>query len=161
MKGLNPTSKPTKTGRTAVRILAALIFVMSAAGAYAQQSVSGTVKNKAGEPMAGVSVLVEGTTVGTTTNTAGAFTLNVPANATLQFSFIGMTPRQVAVGSRTRIEVTLEDDAIAMGAVVVTALGIKRDEKALGYAVQKVKADELQTVKGVDVATSLSGKVSA
>ena len=160
MKGLNPTSKPTKTGRTAVRILAALIFVMSAAGAYAQQSVSGTVKNKAGEPMAGVSVLVEGTTVGTTTNTAGAFTLSVPANATLQFSFIGMTPRQIAVGSRTQIEVTLEDDAIAMGAVVVTALGIKRDEKALGYAVQKVKADELQTVKGVDVATSLSGKVS-
>ena len=160
MKGLNPTSKPTKTGRTAVRILAALIFVMSAAGAYAQQSVSGTVKNKAGEPMAGVSVLVEGTTVGTTTNTAGAFTLSVPANATLQFSFIGMTPRQIAVGSRTQIEVTLEDDAIAMGAVVVTALGIKRDKKALGYAVQKVKADELQTVKGVDVATSLSGKVS-
>lgn len=110
--------------------------------------------------MAGVSVIVEGTTIGTTTNTSGTFTLNVPADATLKFSFIGMTPQQIAVGGRTQIEVTLEDDAIAMNAVVVTALGIKRDEKALGYAVQKVKADELQTVKGVDVATSLSGKVS-
>lgn len=160
MKGLNPKSKPTKAGRLAVRLLAALIFVMSAAGAYAQQPVSGTVKDKAGQPMAGVSVIVEGTTIGTTTNTSGTFTLNVPADATLKFSFIGMTPQQIAVGGRTQIEVTLEDDAIAMNAVVVTALGIKRDEKALGYAVQKVKADELQTVKGVDVATSLSGKVS-
>ena len=160
MKGLNPKSKPTKAGLLAVRFLAAFIFVMSTVGAYAQQSISGTVKKKDAEPVVGVSVVVDGTTVGTTTNTSGAFTLSVPANGTLNFSFIGMVPQRIAVGNRTHLEVVMEDDAISMSAVVVTALGIKRDEKALGYAVQKVAADELQTVKGIDVATSLSGKVS-
>lgn len=160
MKGLNPKSKPTKAGRLICRLLAAFIFVMSTAGAYAQQQVSGTVRNNAGEPVVGASVVVEGTSVGTTTDASGAFTLSVPADGALNFSFIGMTPRRVEVGSRTQLEVVMEDDAISMNAVVVTALGIKRDEKALGYAVQKVAADELQTVKGVDVATSLSGKVS-
>lgn len=160
MKGLNPKSKPTKAGRLICRLLAAFIFVMSTAGAYAQQQVSGTVRNAAGEPVVGASVVVEGTAVGTTTNTSGAFTLSVPAGGALNFSFIGMTPQRVEVGNRTQLEVVMEDDAISMSAVVVTALGIKRDEKALGYAVQKVAADELQTVKGVDVATSLSGKVS-
>lgn len=126
-----------------------------------QNSVSGKVTDNGNQPLPGVTVLLKGTTQGTVTNANGSYTLpNIPENAVLQFSFVGMKAQEIVVGSQTSINVMLEEETIGVEEVVVTALGIKRSEKALGYSVQKVSGESLQKVSGVDVATSLTGKVA-
>ncbi len=126
-----------------------------------QPAVKGTVTDTKGIPMPGVTVVIKGTTTGTTTGFDGEFTLgNVPGNATLVFSFVGMKPQEITVAGKTSFNVVLEELIFGVDEVVVTALGIKREEKALGYSVQAVSGDGLQTVKGVDMGTSLTGKVA-
>ena len=126
-----------------------------------QRTVNGRVTDSNGESLPGVNVLVKGTTQGTITNPDGFYSISfVNENAVLEFSFLGMKTKEVVVGNLTEINVVLEFDAIGIDEVVVTALGIKRDEKALGYSVQKVSGETLSTVKGVDIGTSLSGKIA-
>jgi TonB-linked SusC/RagA family outer membrane protein len=126
-----------------------------------QKTVSGKVTDNSGLGLPGVTVVVKGTQTGTVTNGEGDFSLSgIPANATLQFSFIGMKSQEIFVGNKTNLAVTLEVETFGVDEVVVTALGIRRSEKALGYAVQKVSGEVLTTVKGIDVATSLTGKVA-
>jgi len=126
-----------------------------------QKSVSGKVTDQNGEALVGVTVLEKGTTHGTITNVDGSYTISdLKPDAVLVFSFIGMLSQEVEVGTQTTISVSMKPDAIGIEEVVVTALGIKREEKALGYAVQKVGGETLSTVKGVDVGTSLTGKVA-
>ncbi len=128
---------------------------------FQEKPVSGKVTDESGQPLPGVTVLIKGTTQGTVTDMDGIYSLpDIPEDATLQFSFVGMKTIEVVVGSQTVIDVSLEDDFIGVEEVVVTALGIKRSEKALGYSVQKVLGESLQKVSGVDVATSLTGKVA-
>jgi len=128
---------------------------------YAQDSrVSGKVTDGNRDPMPGVSVMVQGTKVGTITDIDGNYSINAPSNGTLLFSFIGMTRQAVAVAGKSVINVTLLEDTKTLDEVVVTALGIKRSEKALGYSVQKVTGESLQKVSGLDIATSLTGKVA-
>jgi TonB-linked SusC/RagA family outer membrane protein len=106
-------------------------------------------------------VLVEGTTLGVVTDAFGKYSLELPSqNAVLVFSFVGYNTERVQVSGRSQVSVTLVPDIKTLEEVVVTALGIKRSEKALGYAVQKVTGEDLTTVKGIDVETSLTGKVS-
>ncbi|MCA1744335.1 MAG: SusC/RagA family TonB-linked outer membrane protein, partial [Bacteroidales bacterium] len=125
------------------------------------KTISGQVVDTQGTPIPGVSVVIKGTSEGTITNLDGIYSLvNVPDNAVLQFSFLGMKSQEVLVGTNGKIDLVLMDEAFGIDEVVVTALGIKRDEKALGYAVQKVSGETLTTVKGVDVATSLTGRVA-
>lgn len=108
----------------------------------------------------GVSVIVKGTTLGTTTNFDGKYSLNVPSGEnTLIFSFVGMTMQEIEITSTT-INVVMESETIGMDEVVVTALGIKRSKKALGYAVQDVKAEDLQKTGTPDLAKALQGKVA-
>ncbi|MDP4276015.1 MAG: SusC/RagA family TonB-linked outer membrane protein [Bacteroidota bacterium] len=128
---------------------------------YAQNSqISGTVKDSNGAPLPGVSVMVQGTKFGTVTNPEGIYSIKAPSNATLKFSFIGMKGQSISVAGKSKINVTMMEDAKSVDEVVVTALGIKRSEKALGYSVQKVSGESLQKVSGVDVTTSLTGKVA-
>lgn len=128
---------------------------------YAQNSkVTGKVSDDKGEPLSGVNVVVQGSNLGTITDGNGQFSINAPSGAKLKFSFIGMVNQVVPVAGKSVVDVTLLEDSRALGEVAVTALGIKRQEKALGYAVQKVGGEGLQTVKGIDVATSLTGKIS-
>ncbi|NJO87815.1 MAG: TonB-dependent receptor plug domain-containing protein, partial [Chloroflexia bacterium] len=124
--------------------------------------VTGTVKDSMdNQPLPGVNILVEGTTDGTITDLNGEFSIAVSdANATLIFSYIGYTSQRIPLNGRTALLVTLVEETKGLEEVVVTALGIKREEKALGYSVQKVEGNTLSTVKGIDVATSLSGKVA-
>lgn len=125
------------------------------------KTVRGKVSNATGEPLPGVTVLLKGTTTGTITGIDGNFSLaDVPAGGTLVFSFIGMKTQEVAVGNKNYLAILLEDETIGVEEVIVTALGIKREEKALGYAFQKVDGKSLQKVTGVDVGTSLTGKVA-
>lgn len=124
--------------------------------------VRGKVTTAEGEPLPGVSVVLKGnTSIGTATGVDGSYSLNLPdPSGTLVFSFIGYSHQEVPIAGQATINVVLQEDAKALDEVVVTALGIKREEKALGYSVQKVSGEKLQTVKGTDVATSLTGQVS-
>ncbi|WP_423128355.1 SusC/RagA family TonB-linked outer membrane protein [Gaoshiqia sp. Z1-71] len=126
-----------------------------------KRTVNGKVTNTQGEPIPGVTVIVKGTTIGTITDFDGSFSVaNVSGDETLVFSFVGMRSQEVPVDNRSNFQVVLEEETIGVGEVIVTALGVRREEKALGYAVQKVAGESLATVKGVDMGTSLTGKVA-
>ena len=146
------------------RILSVLLLsVLCCSAAVAQQNVTvtGVVTNEAKQPIVGAKVIQEETSRGATTDSKGRFTLNISdRNATLQVSFIGMATQSVPVSGKTSLEIVLKEEAVSVDEVVVTALGIKREEKALGYAVQKVDGDKLAAVKTVNVATSLTGKIA-
>lgn len=130
---------------------------------YAQnKTLSGTVTSaEDNQTLPGVNVFVKGTTLGTITNFDGAFELKVSEGATtLVFSYIGMQTQEVEIGSQTTFNITLQPDAIGVEEVVVTALGIKKEAKALGYAVQEVKAEKLNKVGTSDLSRALQGKVA-
>ena len=123
--------------------------------------IRGRVIDERGKPISGVSVVITKNGRGTTTDNNGNFVLQANANDVLRFSFVGMQPQTVVVvEGKTVYNVTLSDAVHEMSNIVVTALGIKREEKALGYSVQKVSGANLQKVSGVDVGTSLTGKVA-
>lgn len=128
-----------------------------------QQSVkkiSGVITDQNGEPIIGVNVVVKGTTNGTITGLDGDFVLEVPEKSTLVVSYIGYVQKEIAINSNSTYNIKLMEDTQKLDEVVVTALGIKREEKALGYSVQKVGGEELTAVKTTDVASSLTGKVA-
>ncbi len=148
-----------------MRKLTVIIVFLLSVGiqyAFAQKTVTGKVSNATDNTaLPGVTVVVQGTNTGSITNAAGEFTIEVPGDqAVLLFSFIGFEKKSVTVGSQTFIEISLAESVLGMDEVVVTALGIKREQKALGYSVQKVDGSNLQKVAGVDVGTSLTGKVA-
>ncbi len=129
--------------------------------AEAQNKVSGKVCAPDGTPMAGVTVVIEGMSVGTTTNAEGNYTLKeVPVDAALVFQFIGMANQTVPVAGKTVIDVTMKDDTIGMDAVVVTASGMTRAEKTLGYAATTVKSDDISAGHSASVMSGLTGKVA-
>lgn len=131
--------------------------------AVAQQSIktiSGTITDSNGEPIIGANVLEKGSTNGTITDINGKFSLSVPDKSTLIISYIGYVSKAIIVGNQTVFNIQLTEDTQNLNEVVVTALGIKREEKALGYAVQKVKGDNLTIVKSVDVGTAITGKIA-
>ena len=116
-------------------------------------TVSGRVTDAQGLPVIGAAVLVKGTTIGSSTDADGAYTLQVPppaATAVLAVNYLGYEPAESPVGSRTRIDFTLHEQAQAVDAVVVTALGIKRSEKALSYNVQQVASEDIVANKDVN-----------
>ncbi|MDE6988657.1 MAG: SusC/RagA family TonB-linked outer membrane protein, partial [Bacteroides acidifaciens] len=118
------------------------------------------MKDNKGEPLIGVSVLVKGTTNGTVTNLDGKFSLKVSAGDVLEFSYIGYAAQSVTIANANPLNIVLEEDTEVLDEVVVTALGIKRSEKALTYNVQQVKGDELTAVKSSNFMSSLAGKAA-
>ncbi len=148
----------------AVKCLFTLFLIVCGFAAYAQTgSVKGVVRDASGAPVIGATVLVKGTTTGTSTDITGSYTITPPlgvANPVLEFSSIGYTTQEIAVANRSVIDVTLADSAVEVENVVVTALGIKRAEKALSYNVQKVGGDDLTAVKDANFMNSLVGKVA-
>lgn len=126
-----------------------------------ERTISGVVVDENGEPMAGVNVFVEGTSAGTITGLDGAFALNVVGGGILNVSFIGYISQNVPVtAGKTNYNIELLPDAEVLEGTVVTALGIKRAEKALSYNVQQIKGDELTAVKDANFINSLNGKVA-
>lgn len=135
-----------------------LAFLSSAMG---QIKVSGTVKDLNGNLIPGVSVAQKGTTSGTTTDVDGKFTLKVTnENAVLQFSFVGMKTLMLPLNGKTYFEVVLENQSVGIDEVVVTAMGIKRSEKSLAYATQKLSGKELTAVPSSNFLGNLAGKTS-
>lgn len=126
------------------------------------RTVTGTVTDPvSGDALPGVIVKVKNTNTATYTDADGKYSLSVPSNdAILVFSFLGYETLEEAVGSRSVIDIRLAGDNKQLEEVVVTALGVKREERALGYATQKLGGETLNTVKGANVATSMTGKVA-
>jgi len=122
--------------------------------------VTGTVRSASGEALIGATVVVKGTTQGSTTDMEGNFKLNAASQDVLVFSYMGYVNQDMSVGSNKVFNITMVEDNTSLDAVVVTALGIKRAEKALSYNVQTVKGDELTTVKSANFMNALSGKVA-
>lgn len=122
--------------------------------------VTGRIVDSAGEPLIGATIMVEGTKEGAVTDIDGNFTINTTSKAKLVISYVGYTTQTVLVGDKTTIDVTLKEVANTMNEVVVTALGIKRAEKALSYNVQSVGSNELTRNKDANFVNSLNGKVA-
>ena len=122
--------------------------------------VTGRVVDSAGEPLIGATIMVEGTKEGAVTDIDGNFTINTTSKAKLVISYVGYTTQTILVGDKTTIDVTLKEVANTMNEVVVTALGIKRAEKALSYNVQSVGSNELTRNKDANFVNSLNGKVA-
>jgi TonB-linked SusC/RagA family outer membrane protein len=134
--------------------------VFFAAQAMAQRIITGKVTDEKGNPVSNVSVLVRGTTTGTTTKADGTYSLEVPANAkALVFSSVDMSPVEVSVGTNTQINATLKNEDKTMSEVVVTAFGIKKDKKTLGYGVSQLSSAELSQSHTTNITNALASKV--
>ena len=137
------------------------ICVLFASNTFAQVKVSGVVKGSSGEVLPGATIVVKGTTNGVVTNVDGQYNITVPsAQSALVISFVGMETQQIAVNGKSTINVTLASSSVAVDEVVVTALGISRDKKSLGYAVSSVNSDHLDQAGTVNVLKALDGKVT-
>lgn len=148
-----------------LRRLVSLTVVMGlcASMAWAQtRTVTGKITSKEdGTVMPGVNIVVKGTQKGTSTNSLGAYSIEVTgANPTLVFSFVGYDANEIAVGNRNVVDVVMVPGAENLKEVVVTALGIKREEKSLGYSVGKIDGKELSRVAQENVLNAMSGKVA-
>lgn len=141
----------------------ALTLALFAGQAYAQeQTVEGTVTDaETQEPLPGVNVLVSDTDIGTATGTDGTYSLNVPAEAdTLVFSYVGYQVQRVPIDGRSVIDVELAPSVQELQDIVVTAFGVERDTRELGYAVQRVEAEDLSQTDVGNLVTGLSGRVA-
>ena len=138
-------------------LLGTMMVLISSTTLFAQRTITGTVtSSEDGQPLPGVNVIVQGTTTGSITSTDGTYSLDIPeGDVSLQFSFIGFMIKMIPVGNATVIDAVLEASAFEMDEVVVTALGIQRQEKTLTYATQTVDADELVTTKDLNWMNSL------
>lgn len=138
-----------------------VLLLFCQAYVFAQNiSVTGKVTDADNLPLPAVSIKVSGSTQGTSTDANGNFTISVPSNASLIFSYIGFTTQTVAVQGRTTINVRLESDSKLLEGVVVTAMGITKDQKVLSYATQQINTDNFAKAKELNVANSLSGRVA-
>ncbi len=122
--------------------------------------IAGRVTDQNGVPLVGVSILVKGSARGTTTDVSGRFVLRIEPGDVLVASYLGYESVEVAADSRTGVEIRMQESSKALDAVVVTALGIKRSEKALSYNVQGVKGEDMNIVKDANFMNSLAGKVA-
>jgi len=137
-----------------------LLVVLMAQITFAQErTVSGVVSDNAGLPLPGVSVLVKGTNTGTQTDFDGKFSVKASPSQVLVFSYLGMKNQEVTAASST-VNVKLIDDSVQLEGVVVTALGIKKSERAIGYAAQSVKGEALTEARESNLVNALSGKIA-
>lgn len=144
------------------KLLLALVLVCGALGAVIAQTrtVTGVVTDQSGEALIGASIAVKGTTTGTVSDFDGTYTIRVPeTGGTLIFSYTGFSTEEVEIGSQSVINMSL-DEGIVLSEAVVTALGVQREEKALGYAVQEIESSQITLAQDPNVISSLSGKVA-
>ena len=139
--------------------LTALVIAATTFVASAQNQVSGVVTDRNGEPVAGASVVVDGTTIGVITGSNGAYTISAKPGQTLSFLFYGMKPLKQEVTGAT-MNVVMEEDLMLLDEAVVTAMGITRSEKSIGYAATTVKNEDIATQHATNVTNALAGKVA-
>ncbi|MCB0495550.1 MAG: SusC/RagA family TonB-linked outer membrane protein [Cyclobacteriaceae bacterium] len=125
-----------------------------------ERSVNGKVSDEDGNPVPGVNVVVKGSSTGAVTDIDGNYKLNVPNESSLVFSFIGYETQTILVGNQSVINVTLKPDVVSLSEVVVTAFGISREKKALGYSVEQVSSDEITSSGQTNIVNALQGRVA-
>ena len=141
------------------RVFILVALLLGATGmTFAQNMVTGVVEDADG-PLIGASVLVKGTTRGTITDMDGQYSIQAEIGDVLEFSYMGYSAQTITVTGNV-INVTMSEDTEVLSEVVVTAMGIKRDKKALGYEVGEVKGEDLTKAKETNVANSLAGRVA-
>lgn len=146
-----------------ILLIMTVLSLFGASGVIAQDlTVSGRVTSaEDGSPLPGVNVVLQGTQTGTVTDVDGNYRLTVPGgNGVLVFTFIGLSSQEVPIQNRTVIDVQMRPDVTQLSEVVVTAVGIEREAKALGYSVERVDATKVQQVAEVDPLRALQGKVA-
>ena len=145
-----------------VTLLMVLILFCSWQFVLAQKTITGKVTDaKDGSTIPGVNVVVKGSTSGTVTDLNGTYSLKLPADAqVLAFSFLGYETKEVTIGNQSVIDVSLSVSAEVIEGVVVTALGIKREKKALGYSMQELKGSEITETRDPNVVNALNGKIA-
>jgi TonB-linked SusC/RagA family outer membrane protein len=136
-----------------------LLFLFLSVGAFAQ-TITGKVTDENGKGLSDVSVLVKGTAAGVTTDASGKYKISAASNAVLLFSSVGYTAIEVSVGGRTVVNAVLSTTAQSLDAVVITALGISKQARGLGYSATNIKPDELTINRTPNVINSLQGKVA-
>jgi hypothetical protein len=139
-----------------------MLFLFSASVLHAQIKITGQVKDaETGEPLPGATIVVQGTTIGTTTDVDGNYSLSVTSmEDKLIFSYVGYDHKTLTVGSNTRIDIELSPASESLDEVIVTAIGIKAEKKSLGYAAQEVKGDDVTAVSEANLVNALSSKVA-
>jgi len=147
--------------KTKFSVMLTLLLALVAQITFAQEkTISGTVSDNSGLPIPGVNILVRGTTTGTQSDFDGNYSITAKSGDVLVFSYLGLKTQEVPVSASNTINVTMQEDAALLDEVVVTALGIKREKKSLGYATQEVKGDAVSAVKQQNFVNSLSGRVA-
>jgi TonB-linked SusC/RagA family outer membrane protein len=124
------------------------------------REIKGKVTNAHGEPLGGVSITLKGSAIGTATDAEGRFSINVPENGVLVFSFVGFKTLEAPVKGRNSFNVTLEDQTQSLNEAVVTALGIRKEKKALTYAVTEINGSEFTQARENNLGNALSGKIA-
>jgi TonB-linked SusC/RagA family outer membrane protein len=142
-----------------LRFLSSFLLVFAFGFSVQAQSISGTVSDENGVPLPGATVLVEGTQNGVSTDFDGNYSIDASSGDTLVFSFVGYSSQSVVVGSSATVNVSLQPDN-ALSEVVVTALGVKRNVKAVGYSITQVDGGELSDNKTTNAINALQGKVA-
>src|SRR5690606_38385567 len=142
-------------------LLTLLCICITFGGVFAQdRTVTGKVTSaEDGSPLPGVNVVIKGSAIGTVTDLNGEYSLSVAPESTLVFSFIGLTTVEVVVGSRSIIDVKMEQDVQQLGEVVVTAANIKRETRSLGYTVSSIDGEKIAMKAEPDALRSLQGKI--
>jgi TonB-linked SusC/RagA family outer membrane protein len=144
------------------QVLVFMTFLLAASiSALAQRTVSGTISDATGNRMPGVNIIVKGTSVGTTSDAEGKYNISVPDGSnTLVFSFIGYATQEVDVSTRTSVDITMAEDINELSEVVVTALGIERNTKALQFSATQVSGENLTQAREISTANALAGRVA-
>ena len=137
------------------------LFILWLSGTMlGQQTITGVVTHSSGEVLIGANVVIKGTALGAVTDHDGRYSLtSLDQNAILIFSYTGFLTKEIKIDHRKVIDVTLEE-GVAMDEIVVTALGVSREEKSLGYAVQKLSSEDVTNVKQTNIVNSLAGRIS-
>jgi TonB-linked SusC/RagA family outer membrane protein len=139
-----------------------LVFCLLTYASIQAQTVTGTITDAVdGTPLPGVNVIIKGTTTGVSTDFDGNYSIDVNSDAAvLQFSFLGYANQEIAVSGKSIINVAMVQSAESLDEVVVTALGIRREKKSLGYAIQEIQGDEMVEARENNIANAFAGKVS-
>ena len=146
--------------KTKFRIILTLFLAFTVQLSFAQQlTVTGTVSDDSGMPLIGATVAIAGTSTGTTSDFDGNYSIKANQGDVLSVSYVGYSSQDITVGTSTTVNVTLAPDN-SLEEVVVTALGIKRDEKALGYSVQSIKGEGMTEARESNISNALSGKIA-
>jgi len=142
------------------RLALIIVCCLSPVILFAQTKITGTVNDETKQPLPGVSVMLKGTSQGTTTDVYGRFIINASPGQVLVFKFIGFAPHEATVGNGNSMVVNLTGDSKTLNEVVVTALGVKKETRRIGYAVQTVNGDDLTMARDPNPITGLTGKVA-